>query len=44
MNDASVSDDDLDLFREFATTRGRTVRNLLVGRHMGLAARIANRY
>ena len=44
MNDASVSDDDLDLFREFATNRDRTVRNRLVERHMGLAAHIANRY
>ena len=44
MNDASDSDDGLDLFREFATTRNRAVRNRLVERHMGLAAHIANRY
>jgi len=44
MSDASASDDDLDLFREFATNRSRAVRNQLVERHMGLAAHIANRY
>lgn len=36
--------DDLDLFREFAAGRQRSVRNRLVERHMGLAAHIANRY
>lgn len=44
MNDSSISDDGLDLFREFATNRSRAVRNRLVERHMGLAAHIANRY
>lgn len=44
MNDASTSDDDLELFREFAAGRQRTVRNRLVERHMGLAAHIAKRY
>jgi RNA polymerase sigma-B factor len=44
MNDASAADDDLDLFREFAAGRERSVRNRLVERHMGLAAHIAQRY
>ena len=44
MNDASRADDDLDLFREFAAERRRSVRNRLVERHMGLAAHIAQRY
>jgi RNA polymerase sigma-B factor len=37
-------DDDLALFREFASSRRRTLRNELVERHMGLAVHIANRY
>ena len=36
--------DDLELFRTFASTRSRTLRNQLVERHMGLAAHIANRF
>jgi RNA polymerase sigma-B factor len=36
--------DDLELFREFAATRSRALRNQLVERHMGLAAHIANRF
>jgi len=36
--------DDLELFREFASSRSRRVRNQLVERHMGLAAHIANRF
>jgi RNA polymerase sigma-B factor len=36
--------DDLGLFREFAATRDRRVRNRLVERHMGLAAHIAGRF
>ena len=44
MSDASVRDDELALFREFAATGQRSVRNRLVERHMGLAAHIANRY
>lgn len=46
MNDTSTVDDldDLDLFREFASTRSRVLRNQLVERHMGLAAHIANRF
>jgi RNA polymerase sigma-B factor len=36
--------DDLDLFREFASTRHRSTRNQLVERHMGLAAHIAKRF
>jgi RNA polymerase sigma-B factor len=44
MNETSETDDELALFREFAATRQRSVRNLLVERHMGLAAHIANRF
>jgi RNA polymerase sigma-B factor len=36
--------DDLELFRELATTRRRSLRNEIVERHMGLAAHIAKRY
>jgi RNA polymerase sigma-B factor len=36
--------DDLELFREYARTRSRRVRNQLVERHMGLAAHVAKRY
>lgn len=36
--------DDLDLFREFAASKSRTLRNQLVERHMGLAAHIAKRF
>lgn len=36
-------DDDIDLFREFRSSRSRTVRNELIERHMGLAAHIARR-
>ena len=36
--------DDLDLFRQFAATKQRRLRNQLVERHMGLAAHIAKRY
>jgi len=36
--------DDLQLFREFAATKTRRLRNQLVERHMGLAAHIAKRY
>ena len=46
MSDSSTQGDldDLELFREFARSRSRTVRNQLVERHMGLAAHIANRF
>ena len=44
MSDTSAADDELALFREFAATRQRSVRNRLVERHMGLAVHIANRY
>ncbi len=46
MSDPSAADDldDLGLFREFAASRSRTLRNQLVERHMGLAAHIANRF
>ena len=36
--------EDLELFREFAATRQRSIRNRLVERHMGLAGHIAKRY
>lgn len=36
--------EDLQLFREFAATRSRTLRNQLVERHMGFAAHIAGRF
>jgi RNA polymerase sigma-B factor len=46
MSDASAQGDldDLELFREFARSRSRKIRNQLVERHMGLAAHIANRF
>jgi RNA polymerase sigma-B factor len=44
MKDRNDDLDDLELFREFAATRQRTVRNLLVERHMGLAGHIAMRF
>jgi RNA polymerase sigma-B factor len=44
MNTTSRPDDELALFREFAATKRRSLRNQLVERHMGLAAHIANRY
>lgn len=44
MSSSSGTDDDLDLFRSYASHRDRTVRNQLVERHMGLAIHIANRY
>jgi RNA polymerase sigma-B factor len=46
MSGTSTADDldDLELFREFAVSRSRKVRNQLVERHMGLAAHIANRF
>jgi RNA polymerase sigma-B factor len=36
--------DELELFREFARTRSRRLRNELVERHMGLAAHVARRF
>lgn len=36
--------DDLELFREFNSSKDRSTRNRLVERHMGLAAHIANRF
>ncbi len=36
--------DDLALFRDFARTKRRSLRNELVERHMGLAAHIAKRF
>jgi len=36
--------DDLEVFREFAASKSRTLRNQLVERHMGLAAHIAKRF
>ncbi len=36
--------DDLELFRTFAASKSRRVRNQLVERHMGLAAHIAKRF
>jgi RNA polymerase sigma-B factor len=46
MSEPSTVDDlaDLELFREFAESKSRRVRNQLVERHMGLAAHIANRF
>jgi RNA polymerase sigma-B factor len=44
MSSSSGADDDLDLFRSYASHRDRSVRNQLVERHMGLAIHIANRY
>ncbi len=42
--DTEVDLDDLSLFREFAASKKRRLRNQLVERHMGLAAHIAKRY
>ncbi len=42
--DSNGGIDDLRLFRKFASTRKRELRNQLVERHMGLAAHIAKRY
>lgn len=36
--------DDLELFKEFARSKQRRIRNQLVERHMGLAAHISKRY
>lgn len=44
MSTSSDPDDDLDLFRSYASRRDRSVRNQLVERHMGLAIHIAGRY
>ncbi len=45
MSDADRGDlDDLELFRRYAASRERSLRNELVERHMGLAAHIAKRY
>src|SRR6187402_1981200 len=46
MSDSSTAGDldDLELFREYVTTKRRATRNQLVERHMGLAAHIANRF
>lgn len=46
MSESSTQDDldDLALFRRFAATGRRSLRNQLVERHMGLAAHIAGRY
>ena len=44
MSGASDADDDLDLFRSYASNRDRSLRNELVERHLGLAIHIANRY
>ena len=46
MSDPSTAGDldDLELFREYASTKRRSTRNQLVERHMGLAAHIANRF
>ena len=46
MSDACTADDldDLELFRAFAASKSRKLRNQLVERHMGLAAHIANRF
>lgn len=46
MNDSAGSSDldDLELFREFAATKRRAVRNQLVERHMGLATHISQRF
>jgi RNA polymerase sigma-B factor len=44
MSGSSGADDDLDLFRSYASNRDRSIRNELVERHMGLAIHIANRY
>lgn len=43
-SDTKADLDDLHLFREFAETKRRSLRNQLVERHMGLAAHIAKRY
>lgn len=46
MDATDSSDDlqDLELFRQFAATKKRRLRNQLVERHMGLAAHISKRY
>ncbi len=46
MSDTSSVDDldDLELFRDYAETKSRKLRNQLVERHMGLAAHISNRF
>ena len=46
MSEPSTPDDlaDLELFRKFAASKSRRLRNQLVERHMGLAAHIANRF
>lgn len=44
-NSSELDDrDDLELFREFASTGQRAIRNQLVERHLGLAIHIARRY
>lgn len=42
--EAGDRDDDLALFRQYAASRSRRLRNELVERHMGLAAHIAQRF
>lgn len=46
MSESSNVDDlaDLELFRQFAASKSRRLRNQLVERHMGLAAHIASRF
>ncbi len=39
-----IDSEDLELFRQFAATKKRRLRNQLVERHMGLATHIAKRY
>jgi RNA polymerase sigma-B factor len=39
-----VDVDDDALFRQYAETRDRVLRNEIVERHLGLAAHIAKRY
>lgn len=40
----SSDPDDLELFREFVSTRKRSTRNQIVERHLGLAVHIARRF
>jgi RNA polymerase sigma-B factor len=40
----SSDPDDLELFREFVSTRQRSTRNRIVERHLGLAVHIAGRF
>jgi RNA polymerase sigma-B factor len=40
----SVDLDDLEIFREFARTKRRSLRNQIVERHMGLATHISQRF